>query len=291
MDQAFVVCRALHFTAAIALFGVSVFQAAVAPRRLAQVIEPPLRRLAAIAILVIAVTTLVWLLLEAAEVTDGWIGATSPATLSALLFETEFGRVWQWRLGFAAFLLAILAMRRHDDWRLVALWSALVLASLGFVGHGAMRAGAWGVLNRGSHALHLLAAGLWLGSLAPLLACLPWLGHTSLGANAAIALRRFSALGSIAVATVLMTGTVNTWLVFDAWPEDFWSSYQELLLAKTALIAAMIGLALINRFVLTPRLDAAPETWRKLRTNTFAEVMLGFGAIALVAAMGTLAPA
>ena len=68
MDAALILCRALHYTAAIALFGVSVFQATAAPSSLAQVIEPPLRRLVAAAILVVCVTTLLWLLLEAAEV-------------------------------------------------------------------------------------------------------------------------------------------------------------------------------------------------------------------------------
>lgn len=290
MDLALVLCRALHFTAAIALFGVSAFQAMAAPSGLAQVIGPPLRRLTAIAIILIAVTAIAWLLLEAVEVTGDWLSAMSPATLSALLFETEFGRVLQCRLASVAILLAILAMRRHDNWRITAFWSALVLASLGFVGHGAMYTGGLGWLNRSSHALHLLAAGLWLGSLVPLLVCLPMLGHPGFAVDAAVALRRFSALGSIAVATVLLTGMANTWLAIEVWPINFQSPYQELLLAKIGLIAAMIGLALVNRFMLTTSLVAAPETWRTLRSNTVAEVILGLAAIVLVSVMGTLEP-
>ena len=230
----------------------------------------------------VCVTTLLWLLLEAAEVTNDWIDAMSPATISALLFETEFGRVWQWRLGFAATLLAILVMRRHDNWRLTAFSSALVLASLGFVGHGAMHEGAEGWVNLGSHTFHLLAAGLWLGSLVPLLACLPMLRHPVLGADAAIALRRFSRLGAVAVATVLITGVANTWLVLKKWPIDFLSPYQTLLLAKIGLVAAMIGSALVNRFVLTPRLGSRANALGRLRANTLAEVALGIGAIVLV---------
>ena len=290
MDLALVLCRALQFTAAIALFGVSAFQAMAVPNGLAQVIAPPLRRLAAMAIILIAVTAIVWLLLETVEVTGDWLSAMSPATLTALLFETEFGRVWQCRLAFVAILLAILVMRRHDNWRITAFWSALVLASLGFVGHGAMYTGGLGWLNRSSRALHLLAAGFWLGSLVPLLVCLPMLRHPGFAVDAAVALRRFSALGPIAVATVLLTGMANTWLAIEVWPINFQSPYQELLLAKIGLIAAMIGLALVNRFMLTTRLVTAPETWRKLRTNTVAEVILGLAAIVLVSVMGTLAP-
>jgi putative copper resistance protein D len=60
---------------------------------------------------------------------------------------------------------ALLAFGRHDRWPIVALLAALVLGSLGLVGHAVMRAGAFGLLNRPSHVIHLLAAGFWLGSL------------------------------------------------------------------------------------------------------------------------------
>jgi copper resistance protein D len=291
VDEALILCRALQYTAAIALFGLSAFMATVPPSGLARLIEPPLRRAAATAIILIAVTTVVWLLLEAGEIAGGWLDAMSPETISALLFETEFGRVWQWRLAFAAILLFALAMRRYGDWRLTALWSALALASLGFVGHGAIHEGALGWLNRASHALHLLAAGAWLGSLVPLLYCLPLLEHPDLGADAAIALRRFSALGSVAVATVLITGVANTWLVLGGLPSTIWSPYQALLIGKIAMVAAMIGLALVNRLVLTPRLGADPHATRWLRINTISEVALGLGAVGLVSIFGTLAPA
>ncbi len=290
MDEALVLCRALHFTAAIALFGVSVFQATAPPNDLAQFIAPTMRRLAAVAKVAIFLTTVAWLLLEAGEMGEGWAEVSSPNTVSTVLFETEFGRVWQWRLGFAAILLAVLATRRRDQWRVTAFWSALVLASLGFVGHGAMQAGAVGWLIRGSHALHLLAAGLWLGSLLPLLACLSMLTHPTHGADAAIALRRFSGLGYVAVTMVLITGMANTWFVLEVWPVNFWSPYRALLLVKIGFTAAMMGLAVVNRFVLTPRLRIDPQAPRRLRTNTIAEVGLGFGAIILVSILGTLTP-
>jgi copper resistance protein D len=290
VDEALILCRVFHFTACMALFGVSAFQATAPPNCLAKFIAPPFIRLAAAAILAIFTTTIGWLLLEAGMVGDGWADVLSPNTVSIVLLETEFGRVWRWRLGFAAVLLVQLAARRHDRWRVTAFWSALVLASLGFVGHGAMRDGIEGWLNRGSHALHLLAAGLWLGSLLPLLACLKLLAHPVFGASATLALRRFSRIGYVVVGSVLVTGVANTWLVLQVWPVDFWSPYQALLLAKIGLVAAMIGLALVNRFVLTPRLSAEPKTALPLRMNTAAEVFLGFGAVALVSILGMLAP-
>lgn len=291
VDEALILCRALHFAAAITLFGLSVFLATVAPSGIARAIEPPFRRPAAIAIVVIAITTLAWLVLEAGEVVDGWLDAVRTATMSALLFETEFGRVWQWRLAFAAILLLILTLRRHDNWRMTALWSALVLVSLGFVGHAAMHEGALGWLNRGSHGFHVLAASVWVGSLAPLLICLPMLSHPRYGRDAAAALRRFSAIGSVAVAIVLTTGAINTWLILGDWPSDVRSPYQGLLLAKIVLVAAMVGLALVNRYLLTPQLATHPQALRRLRANTIAEIVLALGAIVLVSILGTLPPA
>src|SRR5208337_1307527 len=290
MDEALILCRALHYSAAIMLFGASVFQETSPPTDLARFIAPPMRRLAALAIVIIFLTTIAWLMLESGEMGGGWVDASSPNTVSTVLFETEFGRVWQWRLGFVAILLGLLMSRRYGNWRVIAFWSALVLASLGFVGHGAMQTGVEGLLHRSSHSLHLLAAGLWLGALLPLLACLRVLRHATLGEDVEIALRRFSYLGYVAVATVLITGVANTWFVFEVWPIGLWSSYRALLVAKIGLVAAMLGLAIVNRFVLTPRLRTSVEAPRQLRVNMIAEVVLGFSAIALVSAFGTFAP-
>jgi len=110
----------------------------------------------------------------------------------------------------------VLAFGRHDRWPIVALLAWLLLGSLGLVGHAVMRAGALGWLNRLSHVIHLLAAGFWLGSLVPLIACLRSMTDPAISTNASVALRRFSGLGHVAVATVLATGVINTWLVLRA---------------------------------------------------------------------------
>jgi putative copper resistance protein D len=291
VECALIVCRALHFTASMGLFGFSGFAAAIAPPELAERLAPSLRRASAIAILLIAVTTIVWLLLEAGEAGDGWSDAINPRTISTLLLETQFGNVWRWRLALASILLFAPMLAPRDNWRLTALLCALLLASLGFVGHGAMLDGALGWLNRLSHALHMLAAGVWFGSLVALLAGLPLPGRLPPSADATIALRRFSALGSVAVAVVLVTGVVNTWLALGGAPFDIGSPYQALLLAKTLLVAAMIGLALANRYAFMPRLAVEPRALHRLRAAIVAEVALGLGAIALVSILGTLPPA
>jgi putative copper resistance protein D len=92
------------------------------------------------------------------------------------------------------------------------------------------------------------------------------------------------------VATVLATGVINTWLVLGLLPINVSSPYQAMLLAKIGLVAIMLGLALVNRYVLVPRLQSLPYSLHLLRWNTIGEIILGLGAVGLVSVVGTLAP-
>ena len=82
---------------------------------------------------------------------------------------------------------------------------------------------------------------------------------------------------------------MNSWLVLDAWPTGS-SPYQALLLAKIALVAIMVALALANRYLLLPRFDSAPFALRLLRWSAIGETIMGLGAVGLVSIFGILAP-
>ena len=58
-----------------------------------------------------------------------------------------------------------------------------------------------------------------------------------------------------------------------------------------AVVAVMVALALANRYIVVPRMAGDPAAIAALRRATLAEIALGFAAIALVAAFGTLDPA
>jgi putative copper resistance protein D len=112
-----------------------------------------------------------------------------------------------------------------------------------------------------------------------------------LRAEAAAALRRFSGLGQFAVALVVASGVVNTVLTLGVWPVDFSSPYQTLLTAKIGIVAAMIAIALFNRYVLTPRIKSEPRAaLRALAFASLAEIALGVIALALVSVFALLAP-
>ena len=76
-------------------------------------------------------------------------------------------------------------------------------------------------------------------------------------AYAVAATRRFSLLGTISVVALLASGVVNSWMLLGS-PRDLMTTdYGRLLLLKIGLFAAMLAIAAVNRFHLTPRLPAA----------------------------------
>jgi putative copper resistance protein D len=63
---------------------------------------------------------------------------------------------------------------------------------------------------------------------------------------------RFSILGIISVATIVITGIVNSWAILGSVTALLGIDYGRLLLAKVGLFLAMLSLAAINRLRLTP---------------------------------------
>jgi copper transport protein len=157
--------------------------------------------------------------------------------------------------------------------------AALALASLPLTGHAVGSASAMAAL-----AAHGLGAAFWLGSLAALLALLRRGG-------ASAALRRFSGLGVIAVALILACGVVLAVLRLDSLDALWNAAYGRLILVKMALLAALIALALVNRYRLLPALERGAETAeRSLRRTLLAELGLLAAVIAVTAALVQTAP-
>jgi putative copper resistance protein D len=154
-----------------------------------------------------------------------------------------------------------------------------------------MDEGTRGVLHILNDALHVLAGGAWLGSLLALPGYLARLRDPAFSTEAKTALRRFSSAGHLAVALVIATGIVNTVLVLQRWPTDFTSAYQMLLATKIAFVAGMTGLALMNRYILVPRMLTQPDrAIMQIRNGTYGELALGAGVLAFVAYLGILDP-
>jgi putative copper export protein len=107
--------------------------------------------------------------------------------------------------------------------------------------------------------------------------------------------RRFSTLGIVSVATLLVTGLINTWFLVGSVAILVGSTYGELLMIKVVLFLVMVGIAAINRTWLTPMLtasavDARAKAARRLTRNSLIEASLGLAILAIVGALGTLPP-
>lgn len=223
--------------------------------------------------------------------------------IGMLLSGSATGAAWEARMValVVASIIALIAAGRAAPLGMVALTAGIALATLAWTGHGAMDEGATGWVHLVADILHLLAAGTWIGAL---------LGLTLLVTRAPSridathlrlthrALHGFGLVGTIMVGTIVVTGLVNGWLLVGAGnllnlPS---TRYGQLLLAKLALFAAMLGLASLNRFRLTPAFErsvAAADhrgALSTLRRSLAVEAACAVSILALVAWLGTLEP-
>jgi putative copper resistance protein D len=141
------------------IFGVGAFTTVLAPERVACEIARGLRLLVDGAVTVFVVGTLLWLPLEAGQITGAWGGAFQPATLQTLLSATASGSLWLERTAVCLLLVAVhLALPGRPGRQIVFLLSAGSLVSLVLVGHAAMDEGWLGDLHEANDVVHILAA-------------------------------------------------------------------------------------------------------------------------------------
>jgi putative copper resistance protein D len=186
------------------------------------------------------------------------------------------------RIAIASVLALLLLYARA---RIAAgMLAALALATIALSGHAIGEKGADRAVHVCADALHLLAAGAWLGALVPLIAML---GRASEATSllAAQATRRFSALGLACMGALLLSGIINACYIVSEPAALVHSLYGRMLLAKVAIFVGIVALAAINRVVLMPRL-----AWRRLRELALAECLLGFTVIAIVGKLGITIP-
>jgi copper resistance protein D len=284
-------CRFAHFLAAMLTFGASAYLWLYAPGRLMLALSPAVRRLALVASVVALITAMLWLALESAAMADDWGAAIDPATIGAVLTDTAFGHAWAAHLVLAAALVAVVVFGPRGRWAATAVASGALLASLGLIGHAAMQTGAEGILHRANHAVHLMAAGAWIGALVPFAMCLGAYERGDLRREAVSAMARFSFWGHFIVAAIVLTGTVNIALTSGRPPIPPDTPYRALLDVKIVVVAIMIVLAIVNRYALVPRLKASADALATMRALTLINVALGAVAIALVSVFALLDPA
>lgn len=297
--------RAVHFAATAITVGALIFRAVVAePASVAapeavSVLAAQDRQVAWTSFVIAVLTGLGWLLLLTMQITglSLWEALTQEG-LSTVVEVTQFGHVAVVRLALAALLAISLVGERV--WRLR--WLTLVCAlafggAIAWTGHAGSTAGKLGILHLASDVLHLWAAAAWIGGLVLLARLLQSSSrkHTPAWRKLEVdAVRRFSLLGIVAVATLVLSGAINAWIIVRSFQVLLATAYGQLLLVKIAVVVVMVAFAAVNRLWLTPQLaatavsDSHPS--QQLARNSTIEIALGLAVFTIVAALGLQHP-
>ena len=240
-----------------------------------------------------------WLVLLASSMADTVPWPVDREAVDAVLSAGAIGTAWKIRM--VALSLATLAAIRHNSLPIVVIGSMVALVTLAWTGHGSVDEGPLGWLHLGADILHLIASAAWIGALLGLVLLIKRpiaridSEHLDLTHRA---LHGFGIIGTIVVATLVLTGFVNSWMMVG--PDNLLSLsetlYGRLLIAKLLLFSAMLVLAALNRFRLTPAFEqsianadhrgALMALRRSLAVETICVVVI----LGLVAWLGTLAP-
>ena len=285
LEASVVLSRSGHVAALVSAFGTLVFVAVMAEAarcapRLRHVLHCLARASAACAVIV----GFAWLVAESATIADT---DSFPATLHALpvvALQTQYGR---WFVLRCVLLVALLSLPFS---RCAGLAGALVLAGAALavqplLGHAGAVGGSAGAELIGSEALHLLAAGAWLGGLAPLFLAVGILPREA----AARTCLGFTPIGLSAVLLLAGTAVVQAATLVGGLPGLFGTEYGHVALLKLGCFCILLTLAALNRLVLTGCM-ARGGSRSRMQLSIASEAMLGALVIVIASFLASVTP-
>ncbi len=231
--------------------------------------------------------------------------AARPDTVKEVL-GTRFGRAWglgalAWLIVLAALALRPLRGTPPSPARLTALgvplFALVLLPSLG--GHTSVQSPVAILLP--ANILHVLSMSAWLGGVAVLVLALRS-ATAELEPDARTPLLadivgRFSALASIALPVLLLSGVLQAVVEVRSFPALLDSAFGRSVLIKVVIALAIIALGYVNRQRLVPALRKAAADHTSpghagvlLRRTLRFELALGLAAIAATGALSSYAP-
>lgn len=238
-----------------------------------------------------------------ASMTGSSIWSVDGDVLREIIGESAVGTAWIVRMAALAIaFVGAFAISRTAKARYVVLAStSLAIATLVWTGHAGATEGLIGAVHRTSDIIHMLAAAVWLGGIAAFGGMLLRPATALSGAQIAVAhraLNQFSKVGALAVGLIVVTGVINCLAVvgFPHFARLPLSAYGKLLIIKLLLFGAMLAIAGVNRWRLTPALGVAisnndpASAIVRLRWSLLAEASAALAILALVAWLGTLEP-
>ncbi|MGB7801308.1 copper homeostasis membrane protein CopD [Buttiauxella sp.] len=288
LPSLYVALRFIHFSALMVLLGSTISCSVLAPRPFQPILVRRLKWLWHSAVWLTMLSAVLLLCAQAGMMGSGWPDTINPQIWFAVL-GTRFGSVWLWQILLGVVTVVVLLLKPRNLQSLMLLLAAGQLILLAGVGHAAMREGLFGGLQRLNHAVHLLGAGWWVGGLLPLIMCMRMARKPRWREAAITAMMRFSRYGHLAVAAVLLSGIINSLMIL-GWSLPLESDYVRFLLVKVVFVAAMVIIALYNRYFLVPRFNRAPTATKQFIRLTWLEIILSVAVILAVSIFATWEP-
>ncbi|WP_162180405.1 CopD family protein [Methylocapsa aurea] len=305
--QFLLIARWIHFASVFALFGSSFFWFYMGPERSSAGPNGLPRALRATIILlrvaapVAALSGGAWLAGMLVHMTSDIGSLVDPETLRLFFFNTPFGAVAIIRLTLLALGVGVAASPWHGRTWMSALMhiGALLLVSQAWLGHAAEGGtGLYGDAMIAAYAIHVLAAGAWVGGLPPLLFALAEqrrFGPEEARKCSLDIMSRYSLMAMIAVTFIVLSGIVSAgFRVAGSFDKLFYTSYGDALVTKSVVVAVMLALACFNRFVAMPKLRVASLKGMtqidRLGYSVACELALGLLVLAAAAVLGVTMP-
>lgn len=192
-----------------------------------------------------------------------------------------------WKIGVAGLLFAALGSvrvgRSAAALATLGAGSLLLSASPAFMGHaiGAEQLTTQAVV---ADAVHVLAAGAWLGTLLAIAVATLASSASPTAPSVVGALERFSPIALASAVLIAFTGTFASWLHVQTVAALWNSVYGRTLLIKLAILAGVVALGAYNWRVATPRLRASGDV-RRIRRSALIELALALALVAVTAVL------
>jgi len=288
MIELLAAARAIHLASLMSIFGASAYVVLLQRSKLSEPSVSAMRILFVTATSLALASGIIWFCLTAGQMSGSWANATDLPTLELAASSTRFGQIFMARFAGLAVLWFLCSFTRLNA-RAVAVLAGLLLASLGFVSHAAAMNGDLAFSGAANDAVHLVAAGFWLGGLVVLVLLIP--RHWAVPTGLLGPLRIFSLWGTFAVALLVTTGLINVISILPMFAMAFHNIYFGLLAVKVGLALAMIVLASLNRWRFAPAIrDERPRAARHLARSVGTEIGLGAFIVGIAAVLGLIAP-
>jgi len=259
----------------------------------------PWHNLASIGLMVLIVGNVVALLTQAGQASGGEFATPWSNATSSVLFNTRFGALWLARLVLAFALAALLPQAHSTRTRWIAIVIGVFLAlTISLGSHAAADTPPW--LPLAADTVHLLAASVWVGGLTHFVAGL-WAARsldpkfrTQLTSRL---IPRFSALASVSVGILTLTGLYSALLRIGTWDALNNTLYGRTLIIKLILALPMVAFGAVNLLGITPAMKKAATAKgdeglvARFRNIVTSEVMLGVVLLLSVGLLTSLPPA